>query len=412
MKRWAALFVALIVPSFTFSQQRESANLDGSITVRPEFSTDDFKSPTKIQSAELALHKLGEANAALKSMSPKDECAEGSVPVLRNGQEHMVAVCMLTEEEFTNFKKNVGKEIVTWEVSTGNDADPKLLGTRVTIDSKTGDVPMQKGYSDDEGRTFDAEVKRRATNDDGYSELRFKTQAFGQRDRTPLPAGSASTSANTGPTRPRMKLFNITSLTLEKGEKLPGEDFGVTDFRVNEGSIEVSTGKAKSLLGTELQTWFHETSKSGPIYDYVDHDKTRVRAVLKTGLQRLVEGDLGKFRCRMVATGLVGLGTDGKPLAEARLAAGINSGSLGGRSKDNPWIQLDGYRKHLIRPGTRAETETGIRVTTSAEIFGSVVKPFIGVARHDGPLDRKYAAGSKFGSKDLYYTVGVSVQWK
>lgn len=401
--------IALSVSSVAGAEQRDRVPPGGQITLNTELSANDFKGPTAIQSAELAIYKLDQANVALNSMAlpSSEECAEGAVSVVRDGRKNMVAVCLLTAEEYADFQKKSGKEVITWEYSVGNDASPKLIGTRVTIDSRTGDVPYNKNFSDDESRSFDVEAKRRATGDDGYSEVRFKSQSFGQRDRTSQPTPSAS-----GPTRPRMKLFNITSLTVEKGDKLPGEYLGVTDFVVNEGSIEVSTGKAKSLFGTELQTWFHETSKSGPIYDYVDHEKTRVRAVLKTGLQRLVEGDLGKFRCRLVATGLVGIGTDGKPLIEGRVAAGINSGSLGGRSPENPWIQLDGYRKQLIRPGSRPETETGVRISTSAEIFGTVVKPFIGVARHDSDLDRKYAVGSRGGHKEPFYTVGVMMQWK
>lgn len=400
--------IALSVSSVAGAEQRDRVPPGGEITLNTELSANDFKGPTAIQSAELAIYKLDQATTAMKSMAmpPSDECTEGSVSVVRDGRKDTVAICRLSEEEFADFKKESGNKVITWEYSAGNDANPKLLGTRVKIDSQTGDVPFNEDFSDDESRTFEVEIKRRVTDDEGYSEVRFKSLSFGQRDRTPV------TTPRAGPTRPRMKLFNITSLTVEKGDKLPGEDLGVTDFVVNEGSIEVSTGKAKSLLGTELQTWFHKTSESGPIYDYVDHERTRVRAVLKTGLQRLVEGDLGKFRCRLVATGLVGIGTDGKPLIEGRVAAGINSGSLGGRSPENPWIQLDGYRKQLIRPGSRPETETGVRISTSAEIFGTVVKPFIGVARHDSDLDRKYAVGSRGGHKEPFYTVGVMMQWK
>jgi hypothetical protein len=395
--------LAIASQAMAASRQDEFVNLDGSITVRPEIRARDFKGPTNSQSAELALHKLDEANDALKALGPGpvENCTGPKIPVVRNGQKSSVAICTVTDEELADYEKQFGKEIVTWEFSTGNDAKPGQVGTKVTGDGKAG-----KQKSDDVGRTFDIAAKRRVSKADGYSEVRFNSVSFGQRQQPTEAQRSESFK------HPLMKIFNVTSLAVENTSRLPGEDLGASDFVVDEGSIEVSTGSAKSPLGTELQHWFHKTTESGPIYQYVEHDKTRVRAVLKKGLQRLAEGDLGQFHCRMVATALVGIGTDGKPLAEARLGGMINTGTLGGRTSENPWIQLDGYRKHLIRPGSRPEDETSLRISTSANIFGANVKPFISVARHDSDLDRKYAAGSRDGYKAPYYTMGVMVQWK
>lgn len=126
----------------------------------------------------------------------------------------------------------------------------------------------------------------------------------------------------------------------------------------------------------------------------------------------MIESDLGAFRCKLTGTGLVGIGTDGKPVLEGRANASINTGSLGGRSAANPWLQLDAYRTHLIKQGDRPEEKYGVRVSTSVEMGPVRVKPFISISRFDGSRDRTYAAGSRGGRGETYYGVGIMAEWK
>lgn len=396
-----------------------------------EISPNEFLPMSDLQAADFALKKLADVNRAVgvgRSLS-QEECAGPEVTVIRDGQNQQVAICMLTPAESEaagsatatsssiadssvdlwgrsvapstklDAKSGANKKpsVVAWEFSTGNDANLTNLGTKVRGDG----TPEQK-LNDDVGRTFDVEVKRRETTEDGYSEVRAGSLNFGQR-------GKVNGSSRDAEGRPYMKLLNIMSLELEKGTVISRQN-GVTDLRVVEGSIEVSTGKAKSFLGTELQTWFHDTTKSGPIYKYLDHDKMRATATIKTGLTRVIEGDLGAFRCKVTATGLVGIGTDGKPVLDGRLNTSISTGSLGGRSKDNPWIQLDAYRTHLVKAGDRPTENYGAKLSTSVEVLGTRVKPFIGVSKYDGPLDRQYAAGSRGGHKEKYWQFGIAVE--
>lgn len=387
-----------------------------------------------IQAADLAIKKLAEVNRAVgvgTSLS-QEECAGPQVAVIRDGKSQQVAICMLAPTELAAASTAAGSSVaaseesstvdlwgrtvvrpsanlstkpgapkkppvIAWEFSTGNDANLTNLGTKVR-----GDGTPEQRLNDDVGRTFDVEVKRRETTDEGYSEVRVGSLNFGQR-------GKVNGSSRDADGRPYMKLLNITTLELEKGTVISSQN-GVTDLRVVEGSIEVSTGKAKTLLGTELQTWFHETTKSGPIYKYLDHDKMRATATVKTGMTRVIEGDLGAFRCKVAATGLVGIGTDGKPVLDGRLNTSISTGSLGGRSIDNPWLQLDAYRTHLIKAGDRPTENYGAKLSTSVEVLGTRVKPFIGVSRYDGPLDRKYAAGSRGGHGEKYWQFGIAVE--
>lgn len=425
------LFVAVSFGAVVFTAQR--ATSEELRTHVREYSTDEFQSMSNLQAADLAIKKLAEVNRAIgvgTSLS-QEECAGPQVAVIRNGETQQVAICMLTPNEAAaadpstsvdlwgrsvpSFKSNATPSsqasgqlrtkagtskkppVIAWEFSTGNDANLTNLGTKVRGDG----TPEQK-LNDDVGRTFDVEVKRRETTDEGYSEVRVGSLNFGQRGRV---NGSSRDSEG----RPYMKLLNITSLELEKGTVISSQN-GVTDLRVVEGSIEVSTGKAKSPLGTELQNWFHETTKSGPIYKYLDHDKMRATATVKTGLTRVIEGDLGAFRCKVAATGLVGIGTDGKPVLDGRLNTSISTGSLGGRSIDNPWLQLDAYRTHLIKAGDRPTENYGAKLSTSVEVLGTRVKPFIGVSKYDGPLDRKYAAGSRGGHNEKYWQFGIAVE--
>jgi hypothetical protein len=393
-----------------------------------EYSTDEFLPMSDVQAADLAIKKLEEVNRAVgvgASLS-QEECAGPQVTVLRDGKNQQVAICMLvpsdkvasdatpetsrepsvdlwgrtvspTAQLRTKSGGSAKPPVVAWEFSTGNDANLTNLGTKVRGDG----TPEQK-LNDDVGRTFDVEVKRRETTDEGYSEVRVGSLNFGQR-------GKVNGSSRDAEGRPYMKLLNITSLELEKGTVISSQN-GVTDLRVVEGSIEVSTGKAKSLLGTELQTWFHETTKSGPIYKYLDHDKMRATATVKAGMTRVIEGDLGAFRCKVTATGLVGIGTDGKPVLDGRLNTSISTGTLGGRSKDNPWLQLDAYRTHLVKSGDRPTENYGAKLSTSVEVMGTRVKPFIGVSKYDGPLDRQYAAGSRGGHKEKYWQFGIAIE--
>ena len=61
-----------------------------------------------------------------------------------------VAICMLEPEELkTHLADHVSPKI-SWEFSTGNDANPRKLGTRVEGDGQPG-----QGLNDDVGRTFD-----------------------------------------------------------------------------------------------------------------------------------------------------------------------------------------------------------------------------------------------------------------
>lgn len=364
-------------------------NLDGSITIKDDMPVTGFVPPSTLQSVELALYKLDQANEAIGTMNANpDECEGPKFPVVRNGEETSVSVCMLTSDEL--------KTVTTTEGGTGNDASPAVIG-------KFG-KPTAKPKSDDVGRTFGVNARYRRENILGYDEVRLDSVSFGQRAK---PNGASTTPSG----NPFMKLYTVNSIEIERAERLPGGSLAVSDFRITEGSIEISQGSDKTALGTNLQTWFHKETKSGPIYAYVDHEETKMRAVLKTGFKRIIESDLGKFNCKVMATGLVGMGTDGKPVAEVRTGASINTGSMGGRSKDNPWIQLDAYRNHLVRQGTRPEEETGFRVATSAKVFGkTTVKAYLGVSRFDSATDRKYAAGSRGGRKEPYYSMGFIIE--
>ncbi len=150
---------------------------------------------------------------------------------------------MLNDEEQKNLRKSVGKKHVTWEFITGNDANPAMIGKRV-YNGKDTDPRL----SDDVGRTCDIGLKRRSTGDDGFSEVRFNSTSFGQR--TPVNGRGRSPTD-----KPYMKLFNVTSLAIENGEKLPGEEFGVENFRINESSIEVSTGRGKKFESLDSTRW-------------------------------------------------------------------------------------------------------------------------------------------------------------
>lgn len=385
------------------------------------FSTDDFKSMSNNQAADLAITKLAEVNRAVgvgASLS-QEECAGSQVTAIRDGETQQVAICMLTPTEVAavettgppaaaessvdlwsrTVSPTASKKppVIAWEFSTGNDANLTNLGTKVRSDG----TPEQR-LNDDVGRTSDVEVKRRETTEEGYSEVRVGSLNSGQR-------GKVNGSSRDAEGRPYMKLLNITSLELEKGTVISSQN-GVTDLRVVEGSIEISTGSGKSLLGTELQTLFHETTKSGPISKYLDHDKMRATATVKTGMTRVIEGDLGAFRCKSAATGPVGIGTDGKPVLDGSLNTSISTGNSGGRSKDNPWRQLDTYRTHLIKFGERSTVNTGLKLNTLGEFFGTRVKPFIGVSKSDSPLDRQHAAGSRGGDKEKYWQFGISIE--
>jgi hypothetical protein len=397
------LFVAVSFGALFFTAQRAISE-EPRTHVR-EYSTDDFKPMSNLQAADLAIKKLGEVNRAVgvgTSLS-QEECAGPQVAVVRDGETQQVALCMLAPSSQVSgqLRTKAGAiekpPVIAWEFSTGNDANLTNVGTKVRGDG----TPEQK-LNDDVGRTFDVNVKRRETTDEGYSEVRVESLNFGQR-------GKVNGYSRDSEGRPYMKLLNITSLDLEKGTVISSQN-GVTDLRVVEGSIEVSTGKAKSLLGTELQTWFHETTKSGPIYKYLDHDKMRATATVKTGMTRVIEGDLGAFRCKVAATGLVGIGTDGKPVLDGRLNTSISTGSLGGRSIDNPWLQLDAYRTHLIKAGDRPTENYGAKLSTSVEVLGTRVKPFIGVSKYDGPLDRQYAAGSRGSHNEKYWQFGITIE--
>lgn len=401
-----------------------------------DISMSEFLPMSDVQAADLAIKKLDQVNQAIgvgRSLS-QEECGGPQVTVVRDGKSQQVAICLLTPEEEAqsasardsagsgsgNGAKQTSVDLwgrpvstvrtagegvqgpglkpkVTWEFSTGNDANLTNLGTKVRGDG----TPEQK-LNDDVGRTFDIRAKRREETEKGYSEVRVDSVNFGQR-------GKVNGFSRDAEGRPYMKLLNITSLTLEKGTVISSQK-GVTDLRVVEGSIEVSTGKAKSLLGTELQTWFHDTTKSGPIYHYLDHDKVRATATVKAGMTRVIEGDLAAFRCKVVATGLGGIGTDGKPVLEGRLNTSISTGSLGGRTVDNPWLQVDAYRTHLIKAGDRPTENYGAKISTSVDVMGTRVKPFLGISKYDGPLDRKYAAGSRGGHTEKYFQFGIAVE--
>lgn len=359
------------------------------------YSTGQFLPMSNHQAADLAIKKLAEVSRAVGVGAPhsQEECAGPEVAIVRDGKSQQVAICMLAPLEIEAAKPSV----VAWEFSVGNDGNPTKLGTKVIGDG----TPGQK-LNDDVGRTFDLKVQRRKTTGEGFSEVRIGSLNFGQR-------GMVNGSSHDAEGRPYMKLLNITSLELGKGSVISAQN-GVTDLRVVEGSIEVSTGKGKSLLGTELQTWFHETTKSGPIYKHLDHDKVRAAAAVKAGMTRVIEGDLGAFRCKVTTTGLVGIGTDGKPVLDGRLNTSISTGTLGGRSIDNPWLQLDAYRTHLVKPGDRPTENYGARLSTSVAVMGTRVKPFIGVSKYDGPLDRQYAAGSRGGHNEKYWQFGIAIE--
>jgi hypothetical protein len=307
-------------------------------------------------------------------------------------EQKRLAICLPAED----FARAVApsKETHRFSIEQTNDASP--------IDVVNRWRGQTDQLSDDVGRTFGGKILFERENEKRLRRFELRTDLFSRRAK--IDGEKRDSDGHL-----YLETYEITSVTVTEGLKINSRDTVLL-----EGQIEGRTGKAHGWLGQPIQNAWHKAfeQKNNLIYHYLDDKNAppEIVASIAAGMRRVLEADVSQFHFAGAGTVLTGINTEGRPLLKTRIEGQLNSGLLGGRSKENPWLALIAWRDDLIQSLNR-RSEMGLRVQTSLKTrHGIRVVPFYAIVRNQSAEDRSYSIGARYGRESVH-TIGVLVEY-
>lgn len=279
---------------------------------------------------------------------------------------------------------------------------------RVTVDTYNDNFLHGGGIAlfgeqkaDDRARTYGHGIQYDAEGQDGSFQIRYQSTLFGREVTRPNRFGYQTYLNEDG--EKYLEAMEETTLTLRGTKNFQDDD---STYGIGSLSFRERTDENRGSQG--LQNMWHEMSGS-VIYDYQDFMDEEYSLEAKAGIGKKFEGDLGKWKCRAQVEGLVGvdLWTMDRAEAEFNLALGLDSGSWGGREKENPWIAIDAYTRQSYDTDEVYEGMYGTKVSTSFKWGKSTIRPYLGLEYYDEESDRMFQTESE--GNELIHTVGVEI---
>lgn len=256
--------------------------------------------------------------------------------------------------------------------------------------------------ADDRARTYGHALQYDAEGEDGSFRIRYSNNLFTKK--TPREDGLGGTSW-TDEGRMRLDAMEESTLFLRGTKNFDSDKntYGVGSFSFRE--------RTDNDRGSQsIQDAWHEMSGS-VLYDYSEFMDDEYSLEVKAGVGKRFEGDLGKWKCRAEVEGLVGvdLWTMDRAEVEFNASVGLDSGTMGGREVDNPWLALDAYTRQSIDTEGLYESTYGAKVSTSFKWGESKIQPYMGVELIDEESDRMFQSATE--QNELIHTIGVKVSF-
>tara|TARA_Y100000590_G_scaffold446052_1_gene579125 strand:+ start:118973 stop:120385 length:1413 start_codon:yes stop_codon:yes gene_type:complete len=260
-----------------------------------------------------------------------------------------------------------------------------------------------KQTADDRARTYGHALQYDEEGDEGSFSIRYSSNLFSREAPQEGKFGYKYYRDEDG--KKYIEAMEETTLTL-RGTKNFQDDkrlYGV-------GSLSFRERTDDDRGSQSIQDYWHEISGSVR-YNYLEHMDDEYSLEAKAGVGFKTEGDLGKWRCRATVEALAGvdLWTMDRGELEINASVGLDSGSWGGREKDNPWLALDAYTSQTIDTEGVYESMYGAKVSTSFKWGKSKVQPYMGVEYYDQESDRMFQTGTE--GNELIHTIGVKVSF-
>jgi hypothetical protein len=257
--------------------------------------------------------------------------------------------------------------------------------------------------ADDRARTYGHALQYEAEGDDGSFRMRYSSNLFTRL--SPNETAWGGQDRWTDDNKLRLDAMEETTLFLRGTKNFDSDKntYGIGSLSFRERTDENRGSQA-------LQDSWHGMSGSVK-YDYKDFMDEEYSLELKAGVGKKFEGDLGKWRCKAVVEGLVGIDAWTMDRAEAEVFAsvGLDSGKMGGREADNPWLALEAYTRQSIDTDGLHESHYGAKVSTSFKWGESRIKPYLGVELIDEESDRMFQTADE--GNELIHTIGIQVSF-
>lgn len=257
--------------------------------------------------------------------------------------------------------------------------------------------------ADDRARTYGHALQYDAECEEGSFRIRYSDNLFTRLSPDETSFGGKDYWTDDG--KLRLEAMEETTLFL-RGTK----NFSSNKKTYGIGSLSFRERTDEDRGAQSTQDAWHEMSGSVK-YDYKKFMDEEYSLEAKVGVGKKFEGDLGKWRCKAVVEGLAGVDLWTMDRAELELygSVGLDSGTMGGREADNPWLALDAYTRQTIDTKGLYESTYGAKVSTSFKWGKSTVKPYLGVELVDEESDRMFESGTE--GNEIIHTVGVQVSF-
>lgn len=260
--------------------------------------------------------------------------------------------------------------------------------------------------ADDRARTYGHALEYEAEGEDGSFKMRYNSQLFSRETTRVRQVGSFNYNFYRDEEGKKyLEAMEETTLSLR----------GTRNFVDNKnlygiGSFEFKERTDKDRGTQSIQDVWHEASGSVR-YNYLEHMDDEYSVEAKAGVGIRTEGDLGKWRCRATLEGLAGVDVWTMDRAELEINAsiGLDSGTSGGREKDNPWLAIDAYTRQSIDTEGEYDSMYGAKVSTSFKWGETSVQPYLGVEYYDEASDRRFQTASE--GNELIHTIGVKLSF-
>lgn len=260
-----------------------------------------------------------------------------------------------------------------------------------------------KQTADDRARTFGDAIEYEMKGDDGSFSFRYSNNLFTRL--APQEGQFGFLTYRDDEDKVYLEAMEETTLSFRGTKNFVDDDrlYGV-------GTLSFRERTADDRGSQSIQDYWHEISGSVR-YNYLDHMEDEYSLEAKAGVGMKVEGDLGKWRCKAQGEVLAGVDLWGMDRAEIEFngSVGLDSGTSGGRTADNPWIALDAYTRQSIDTDALHESMYGARVSTSFKWGESTIKPYLGIEYYDEESDRMFQ--TEMEGNELIHTIGVQVSF-
>lgn len=260
-----------------------------------------------------------------------------------------------------------------------------------------------KQTADDRARTYGHALQYDAEGEEGSFRIRYSDNLFTRLSPEETNFGGKDYWTDDG--KLRLDAMEETTLFL-RGTK--NFDADKNTYGIGSLSFRERTDENRGAQATQ-DAW-HEMSGS-VLYDYSDFMDEEYSLEAKVGVGKKFEGDLGKWRCKAVIEGLAGvdLWTMDRAEVEVYASVGLDSGSMGGREADNPWLALDAYTRQSIDTDGLYEATYGAKVSTSFKWGKSKIQPYLGMELINEESDRMFQTGGE--PNEIIHTVGFKVSF-